>query len=84
MYCLLKGRIVEARGPNKFGWDPVFQPDGYEKTYAELDSEIKNQISHRRKAINGLREYLMNENLNTPSPNDDDCIPSQEKKPRLE
>lgn len=41
------GTIVEARGPKDFGWDPVFQPDGYDKTFAEMDKAEKNKISHR-------------------------------------
>ena len=41
------GRIVPARGPASFGWDPIFQPDGYEETYAQLDKAVKNTISHR-------------------------------------
>ena len=45
-----EGLIVKARGDNNFGWDPIFQPDGYDKTYAELDKDIKNKISHRFKA----------------------------------
>jgi inosine triphosphate pyrophosphatase len=52
------GRIVEPRGSRDFGWDPVFQPDGYDKTYAELDKEVKNTISHRFKAIDAMREYF--------------------------
>jgi hypothetical protein len=42
-----EGRIVPARGPPDFGWDPVFQPDGFEATYAEMDKDVKNTISHR-------------------------------------
>lgn len=42
-----EGRIVQARGQTSFGWDPIFQPDGYEETYAQLDKAIKNTISHR-------------------------------------
>jgi inosine/xanthosine triphosphate pyrophosphatase family protein len=42
-----EGRIVPARGPADFGWDPVFQPDGFEWTYAEMDKDVKNTISHR-------------------------------------
>ncbi|XP_040988472.1 inosine triphosphate pyrophosphatase isoform X1 [Juglans microcarpa x Juglans regia] len=45
------GKIVPARGPNDFGWDPIFQPDGYEQTYAEMPKEEKNKISHRSKAL---------------------------------
>ena len=41
------GRIVTARGPSDFGWDPVFEPAGFAETYAELDKDIKNTISHR-------------------------------------
>lgn len=41
------GRIVAARGPSDFGWDPVFLPDGFDQTYAEMDRDVKNAISHR-------------------------------------
>ena len=53
------GVIVEPRGPRTFGWDPVFQPEGFEKTYAELPKEIKNTISHRYKALDQVRAYFM-------------------------
>ncbi|XP_020517939.1 inosine triphosphate pyrophosphatase isoform X2 [Amborella trichopoda] len=46
-----EGKIVPARGPPDFGWDPIFQPDGYEQTYAEMLKEEKNRISHRSKAL---------------------------------
>jgi inosine triphosphate pyrophosphatase len=52
------GKIVEPRGPRDFGWDPVFEPDGYDQTYAELPKEIKNKISHRYRAIDLMREYF--------------------------
>lgn len=52
------GAIVTARGPTDFGWDPIFQPDGFEQTYAELEKETKNAISHRFKALQLLREHL--------------------------
>ena len=38
--------------PADFGWDPVFEPEGFDKTYAELDKEVKNSISHRYVAAN--------------------------------
>ena len=41
------GQIVQPRGQTTFGWDPVFLPDGYDQTYAELDKAVKNKISHR-------------------------------------
>jgi len=53
------GTIVPARGSLDFGWDPVFQPDGFELTYGELSKDIKNGISHRYKALALLKEYLM-------------------------
>lgn len=52
------GRIIAARGPRSFGWDPCFLPDGFDKTYAELDPEVKNSISHRRKALEELKSYF--------------------------
>eukprot|EP00386_Alphamonas_edax_P003582 GDKI01010846.1.p1 GENE.GDKI01010846.1~~GDKI01010846.1.p1 ORF type:complete len:211 (-),score=74.73 GDKI01010846.1:227-859(-) len=52
------GRIVPARGPTDFGWDPVFEPEGYDKTYAELDKSIKNTISHRGRSLDGLKAFL--------------------------
>jgi inosine triphosphate pyrophosphatase len=53
-----EGKIVPARGPCNFGWDPVFQPDGFDKTYAELDHKVKNTISHRYRALEKFREYV--------------------------
>lgn len=52
------GRIVPAAGDNQFGWDPVFQPDGYSETYAQMDKGVKNTISHRYRALDKLRTYL--------------------------
>ena len=52
------GTIVEPRGSLDFGWDPIFQPEGYDKTYAELDTAVKNTISHRSRAAEKLRAYL--------------------------
>eukprot|EP00181_Compsopogon_caeruleus_P003484 CAMPEP_0184680878 /NCGR_PEP_ID=MMETSP0312-20130426/3807_1 /TAXON_ID=31354 /ORGANISM="Compsopogon coeruleus, Strain SAG 36.94" /LENGTH=226 /DNA_ID=CAMNT_0027131307 /DNA_START=150 /DNA_END=830 /DNA_ORIENTATION=- len=53
------GRIVPPRGPRNFGWDPVFIPDGFDQTYAEMDLVVKNSISHRSRALAKLREYLV-------------------------
>ncbi|KAM8717547.1 hypothetical protein ACLKA7_004271 [Drosophila subpalustris] len=53
-----EGVIVEPRGPRDFGWDPVFQPNGYDLTYAELPKSEKNQISHRYRALNLLQKYF--------------------------
>lgn len=57
---ICKGRVLEEpKGDNGFGYDPLFVPDGFQKTFAELDGDIKNSISHRRRAIDGLREKLI-------------------------
>ncbi|MBX7157541.1 MAG: XTP/dITP diphosphatase [Verrucomicrobiae bacterium] len=54
-----RGKIItESRGNLGFGYDPLFVPDGYEKTFAELSGEIKNQISHRAVAIKQLKKWL--------------------------
>lgn len=52
------GRIVAPRGCRDFGWDPCFQPDGYEQTYAEMPKAEKNAISHRFRALRELQEYF--------------------------
>jgi XTP/dITP diphosphohydrolase len=44
--------ITSMRGDGGFGYDPIFIPDGYDKTLGELDNDIKSQISHRAKALN--------------------------------
>lgn len=56
------GQIVEPRGPRDFGWDPCFKPNGFDETYAEMDKDIKNTISHRYKAVDALKKYLLNNN----------------------
>uniref|UniRef100_A0A8C0SBI8 Inosine triphosphatase n=1 Tax=Canis lupus familiaris TaxID=9615 RepID=A0A8C0SBI8_CANLF len=52
------GRIVVPRGCRDFGWDPCFQPDGYEQTYAEMPKAKKNAISHRFRALLELQKYF--------------------------
>lgn len=55
----LKGKIVEEKaGSNGFGYDPVFMPDGYDITLAQMDMFTKNQISHRGKAFQKMAEFL--------------------------
>lgn len=54
-----KGVIVtEPRGSQGFGYDPLFQPDGYYKTFAELGPSVKDIISHRARALTGLVDWL--------------------------
>lgn len=50
--------ITELRGSNGFGYDPVFMPDGYSKTFAEMSLEEKNTISHRKIALKKLLDFL--------------------------
>ena len=56
---IVEGEIIsERRGGEGFGYDPIFQPTGYDKTFAELGNDIKNTISHRARAVKKLGEYL--------------------------
>lgn len=57
------GRIVPARGPNTFGWDPIFQPDKEQgqpgdQTFAEMDKVTKNRISHRSRSLELVKEFF--------------------------
>ena len=57
---IVEGQIIkERRGGEGFGYDSIFQPDGYEETFAELGMEIKNHISHRARAVKKLADYLL-------------------------
>ncbi len=56
---VVDGLIVDlARGDSGFGYDPIFVPDGFDKTFAELPAETKNSISHRGRAVQSLVRYL--------------------------
>lgn len=56
---IVRGRIAtEERGDGGFGYDPVFIPEGYDKTFAELPAETKNTISHRARAMSELKKLL--------------------------
>lgn len=57
----VSGKITnEPQGNSGFGYDPVFVPDGYDLTFAQMSSDIKNRISHRAIATNKLVEFLSN------------------------
>jgi XTP/dITP diphosphohydrolase len=50
--------LTEERGAGGFGYDPLFVPDGYEKSFGEMGVSVKNQISHRAKALQELSRQL--------------------------
>ena len=55
-----EGKIIfEPRGKNGFGYDPLFVPNGFDQTFAELGDEVKNKISHRSKALEKLKQLLI-------------------------
>jgi XTP/dITP diphosphohydrolase len=54
-----EGRIgLEPRGRRGFGYDPLFIPDGYEQTFGELSEAVKNRLSHRARALVGVRQFF--------------------------
>lgn len=56
---VIKGEIIkEKRGDSGFGYDPIFVPEDYSQTFAELGNDIKNKISHRALAVNKLCDFL--------------------------
>ncbi|MFV0224564.1 RdgB/HAM1 family non-canonical purine NTP pyrophosphatase [Empedobacter falsenii] len=77
IFCLIlnekeyffEGRVngtiaTEIMGNNGFGYDPIFIPDGFSKSFAQMTPEEKNAISHRGKAIEKLNDFLTNLNVN--------------------
>lgn len=61
---VVEGKITEEkRGSNGFGYDPIFQPNGYASTFGEMSLKEKNKISHRSIAINKMVQYLKENNL---------------------
>ena len=57
---VVKGMIIEKyRGVGGFGYDPIFQPESQSLTYAEMETEEKNRISHRFKALDKIKEFLV-------------------------
>ena len=58
---IVEGRIIEHEaGHEGFGYDPLFVPDGFDKTFAEMTAEEKNAVSHRGRAVRQLAEFLRN------------------------
>lgn len=60
----VEGHIdTEKHGSEGFGYDPLFIPEGYDKSFAQLGENIKNQISHRARAVRKLADYLLKDHL---------------------
>lgn len=55
---IVEGKIVEPKGDTSFGWDPIFLPNGHGKTFAEMSSEEKNEVSMRKLALVELKKVL--------------------------
>jgi len=57
---IIEGQIADRpRGSHGFGYDPIFMPEGFQQTFGELAPAEKNQLSHRARALEGLRTFLM-------------------------
>ncbi len=54
----IKGKVCPPKGESGFGWDPIFMPEGFTKSFAEMTETEKNKISHRRKALEKMKEFL--------------------------
>jgi inosine triphosphate pyrophosphatase len=61
------GTIVAPQGPLTFGWDPIFKPDGFDKTYSQLEKSVKNSISHRGRSLALLKSFLSEKGLHQKS-----------------
>jgi XTP/dITP diphosphohydrolase len=56
---IVTGKIISEKiGTHGFGYDPIFVPDGYTETFAQLSSEIKNTISHRARALQKMLAFI--------------------------
>lgn len=63
------GKIIfEPRGTGGFGYDPLFVPDGFDKTFAELPDTIKNELSHRARALLKTRDFLLSDHAQLDQP----------------
>lgn len=56
---MLRGNVVRPRGDKDFGWGPIFEPEGYTKTFGEMDRAEKHKISMRSIAFTKLKEFLV-------------------------
>ena len=62
----VEGRIIDRKlGEDGFGYDPIFIPEGYQKTFAQMSMEEKNKFSHRKKATSKLIEFLQQKLANS-------------------
>ena len=63
--------IFEPRGSGGFGYDPLFVPDGFDQTFAELSDTVKNRLSHRARALLKTREFLLSQHAQLDQPTGD-------------